>query len=288
MIKVTRKINWVSSIEKNDAIEELSKAMQEFYSSDNFYFSEIDFTANNWVDKQMHCYQRIVDLAHASNSVCEVGCGRANILKHYPSLQNKFTGLDFSESLMRENEIAYPEANFHTFQSPEIFPVDNEQFDLVFCVFVMEHVTKPSAFLDECTRIMKPGGTLVILCPDYLGKKRMMSQRAGFSAGTSKTKLKEGKYFDALVTLFDNRVRIPFVCKNFARKAEESPLFLINCSPLMFADKFFPDADAVYVTFKKEIQKYLQRNFKEIINSSPICEMEDRLKLIFLEMQKKI
>ena len=125
----------MSSIEQNVSIDELAKAMQQFYSSDNTYFSEIDFTANNWIDEKALTNKRIVELAHNSSSICEIGCGRANILKHYPVLSLKYTGLDFSQKIMTENMAAYPGAKFHAFQSPEVFPVENEKFDLVFCVF---------------------------------------------------------------------------------------------------------------------------------------------------------
>ena len=49
----------------------------------------------------------------------------------------------------------------------------------------------------------------------------------------------------------------------------------------------FPDADAVYVTYKKEIIKYLSNEFDEITNSDAIIELEESLKAIFVEMKKK-
>ena len=55
----------------------------------------------------------------------------------------------------------------------------------------------------------------------------------------------------------------------------------------MFADNFFPDADAVYVTYKKEVVKYLSDEFEEIVNRNELIEIEKRLKAIFLEMKKK-
>jgi ubiquinone/menaquinone biosynthesis C-methylase UbiE len=287
MIKVSRKLNWISSIHPNSAIDELAKAMQQFYSSDKSYFSEIDFTVNNWIDEQSHCYKKIVELAQNSNSICEVGCGKANILKHFPAFRSKYTGFDFSQSLMNANSDAYPGASFAAFQSPEVFPVENEKFDLVFCVFVLEHVTRPTVFLNECNRILKTGGRLVILCPHYLGRGRMTSQRSGYSSGNAKDKLKQFKILDALVTLFDNRVRIPYICKKYAGIADQSPLFLINCSPVMFTDKFQPDVDAVYITYKNEIVSYLNADFNLIGNSDAIQEIELNQKVIFLEMQKK-
>jgi SAM-dependent methyltransferase len=287
MATISRKINWVSSLKNKEAIEKLGQSLQQFYSSDNSYFSNIDFTVNNWIDTQAYGYKKIVEYAETAAAVCEIGCGKANILKHYPAFCSKYTGLDFSAAMLADNAKKYPGAQFFTFESPEVFPAGNEKFDLVFCVFVLEHVSRPAVFLDECKRILKPGGKLVILCPDFLGRGRMTSQRSGYSEGNAKEKLKKYKFIDAIVTLFDNRVRIPYICKQYAQKAAVEPLFLVNCSPVMFVDKFIPDVDAVYVTYKKEIVAYLKQDFSEIFNDEVLRQLELKRKVIFLQMEKK-
>jgi 2-polyprenyl-3-methyl-5-hydroxy-6-metoxy-1,4-benzoquinol methylase len=286
MKQASRKINWVSSVQESKEVNELEVALKEFYSSDKSYFSDIDFTADNWIRNDLPGYKKIVELAAGSQSVCEIGCGAANILKHHPALHPKYTGLDFPEKLLQANSIKYPAAQFHTFKSSNIFPVKDQLFDLVFCVFVLEHVTHPAVFLDECKRILKTGGTLIILCPDYLGRGRMTSQRSGYSAGTAGAKLRQRKWVDAIVTLFDNRIKIPLVCKYYASKAAIHPLFLVNCSPVLFEDDFTHDSDAVYVTYKTEIKNYFGSHFTEIINDIDVKEYEHQKKAIFLQIVK--
>ena len=286
MRQASRRINWVSSLHESKEIFELQIAMEQFYSSDKSYFSDIDFTANNWIRDDLDGYKKIVDLVDMSQSVCEIGCGAANILKHYPAFHSKYTGLDFSEKLLQANLTKYPAAKFLTFKSPNFFPVKDQLFDFVFCVFVLEHVTKPATFLDECKRILKPGGKLIILCPDYLSRGRMTSQRSGYSAGTARAKLRQRKWLDAIVTLFDNRLRIPLVCHYYARKAALQPLFLVNCSPVLFEDDFTHDSDAVYVTYKTEIKNYLGTHLTEIKNGIKLKEYEQQQKVIFLQMEK--
>lgn len=286
MKQASRRINWLSSLHESKEIIELQITMEQFYSSDKSYFSDIDFTANNWIRDELVGYKKIVELVDRSQSVCEIGCGAANILKHYPAFHSKYTGLDFSEKLLQTNSTKYPAAQFYTFISPNIFPVKDLLFDVVFCVFVLEHVTHPAVFLNECERILKPGGILVILCPDFLGKGRMTSQRSGYSAGTAGAKLRQRKWLDAIVTLFDNRVRIPLFCHYYACKAAIHPLFLVNCSPLLFEDDFTHDSDAVYVTYKTEIINYLGTHLTEIANGIKLKEYEQQQKVIFLQMEK--
>jgi SAM-dependent methyltransferase len=112
-----------------------------------------------------------------------------------------------------QNQKRYPAASFKKISVPNQLPFEEGKFDLVFSVYVIEHTTNPAIFLDECIRVLKPGGVLIILCPDYMGTSRMASQRAGFSAGNTSDKLKRRKYLDALVTYYDNNFRIPSYCR---------------------------------------------------------------------------
>ncbi len=285
-MKVSRQINWISSIKFPDKIDEIEKGLSEFYRKNPDYYTDIQFTADNWINTDEAGYVQILDWAHKSESICEIGCGSANILKHHPGIAQKYTGLDFSEKLLKDNAVKYPNAQFKAVETANYFPASDNSFDLVFSVFVLEHVTRPAIFLEECKRILKPGGTLIILCPDFLGRGRMSSQRAGFSEGTASAKLKQHKYVDALVTLFDNRVRIPFVCKRYTKKINAAPLFLINLSPTMFADTFQPDVDAVYLTSKEEILQFLNSSFSTIANNELLQQYIQKKKLIFLQLKK--
>ena len=285
-MKINRRINWISSTQPSVELSKLELLLADFYSNNKHYFATINFTEDNWINEGEKGYLQIVELAKQSESICEVGCGGSNLLIHYPELQVKYTGLDFSREQLEKNAKKFSSAKFETFIQPNQFPVQSQQFDFVFCVFVIEHVTRPQAFLNECKRVLKQNGTLMILCPDFLGKGRMTSQRAGFSEGTTREKIRLQKFFDALVTLFDNRIRIPIYCFFYRVKALIAPQFYINLSPTVFIDSFMPDVDAVYLTYKKEIKAFLKEDFKEIGNSSPIKSYEKEKKIIFLQMQK--
>ncbi len=286
---VSRKLNWWPSVNGANAalISELEKKIALFYAENPDYYSDIEFTSHNWIHSDEAGYKEIVAFAKRSNAICEFGCGSANILKHFPMLASKYNGCDFSAKLMHENSIKYPGAGFSQIQEPNELPYADRQFDLVFSVFVLEHATRPSQLLSECNRILKPGGRLVILCPDFLGKGRMSSQRAGWSEGNTAQKIKAGKYIDALVTFYDNRLRIPLHCKKLQKKALVSPQFYINISPTVFQDKFYPDVDAVYLTCKAEIEQYLSSDFEVDQNSREIEDYENNKNLIFLSLIKR-
>ncbi len=48
------------------------------------------------------------------------------------------------------------------------FPFDDAIFDLVGSINVLEHTDDPKLFLDEEYRILKSGGHLVVICPNFL------------------------------------------------------------------------------------------------------------------------
>jgi ubiquinone/menaquinone biosynthesis C-methylase UbiE len=285
---ISRKINWVSSLQsKNDEkITQLEHQLANFYRSNENYYEDIDFTSDHWVNKAEKAYVKMLQYAKEATSICEFGCGSANILKFHNDLWSKYSACDFSDVLISNNQRKYPSATFKTIETPGKLPFEANKFDLVFSVFVLEHCCRPNQILDECNRVLLPGGRLVILCPDFLGKGKMSSQRAGFSEGTSKSKLNKGRIFDALVTLFDNRIRIPFYSWQKRLSANKAPRFLINITPTVFEDSFIADVDAVYLTYRNEIINYMADNFVVEENSEEIKQYEKERGLIFISLKK--
>ena len=49
--------------------------------------------------------------------------------------------------------------------------VQAASLDVVLCISVLEHLWNPLAVLDECFRIVRPGGTCVFNVPSWRGKR---------------------------------------------------------------------------------------------------------------------
>jgi SAM-dependent methyltransferase len=47
----------------------------------------------------------------------------------------------------------------------EEMPVEDGSYDLVLCTQVLEHCEHPQRIVDECYRVLKPGGTLIVTVP---------------------------------------------------------------------------------------------------------------------------
>lgn len=64
--------------------------------------------------------------------------------------------------------------------------------------------------------------------------------------------------WDALVTGYDNKIRILLHAFRLRAKARKRPRFFINMDPTCFTDRFVLDVDAAYLIFADEIRSYLK------------------------------
>ena len=77
------------------------------------------------------------------------------------------TGLDMSEEtkdLLKEDEI---ELKVCDVESVEGLPFPDESFDVIYNKSFLEHLVHPDIFLKEAYRILKPGGKILCLVPDW-------------------------------------------------------------------------------------------------------------------------
>jgi SAM-dependent methyltransferase len=92
---------------------------------------------------------------------CGEGYGTAALLK---AGATKVTGVDISQEAC---DYANKKYGIETkLGSAEAIPLGNASVDMVVSFETIEHVTNPAVFLDECLRILRPNGQLVISTPN--------------------------------------------------------------------------------------------------------------------------
>lgn len=193
--------------------------------------------------------------------VLEVGCGDGRLYRQLRSYgyADQYVGIDVADYLIRDNEARHPEAEWSVSEVYDI-PFDDGSFDVCFSLYVLEHLVYPEAALYEMVRILRPGGRLVLVFPDFAASSRLGSQKLGLSpTGSASEKLREGKLIDAMVSLFDGRIRLPRALRNAV--TEFGP-FPVNTRPicLYYSSLMAPDIDAVYIASKAEVQSWAEQN----------------------------
>jgi len=92
----------------------------------------------------------------------DVGCGRGDLVRTFGSLGLIASGLD------RERSQAHVDIHIRYGDiESEPFPFDDEIFDVVFSKSLIEHLFDPTNFMKECFRILKPGGRIILMTPDW-------------------------------------------------------------------------------------------------------------------------
>ncbi len=131
-------------------------------------FPDYDWRAHNsriWFQRywQRKRYDIIMGFTPPFVSTCDVGCGSSHILADLPHS----IGVD-----MRHDKLAFMRrTNKKLLQANGmVLPFRTGEFDCVICSEVIEHIPdEDGKLIDELTRILKPGGTLILGTPDYGG-----------------------------------------------------------------------------------------------------------------------
>lgn len=96
----------------------------------------------------------------------EVGAGRPDVLNGF-----RLAGIDvYGCDISKTSKIACKKANIpfkYVNLVTGILPYKDEIFDVVYSKSVIEHIQDPLSFVTESFRVLKPGGLLLILTPDW-------------------------------------------------------------------------------------------------------------------------
>jgi SAM-dependent methyltransferase len=96
----------------------------------------------------------------------ELGCGAGAMLKLMQDLGWEVEGVDFDASAVARARAKGLKVHLGTL-SDKRFP--SGTFDAVVGSHFIEHVQEPAETLNECHRVLKPGGTLVLITPNADG-----------------------------------------------------------------------------------------------------------------------
>lgn len=94
----------------------------------------------------------------------DLGCGRGDFALAFKNNGLEVEGADIEQS--KSDIISGIDVKYFDLESNN-YPYPDNYFDVVFSKSVFEHISDPTVFLNEQKRILKPGGRIIILTPDW-------------------------------------------------------------------------------------------------------------------------
>jgi len=129
----------------------LDKELVESYLDLQFYERLIAFLAARGV-------------VYKSKRVADVGCGTGNLLKFIlPYGPATVTGFEYSENALAIARSQLPEIDF---QYLDVYKPTTAQFDVIFCVEVLEHLLYPDTALHNIVQMLAPNGVALLTVPN--------------------------------------------------------------------------------------------------------------------------
>lgn len=109
----------------------------------------------------------------------DIGCGNGSSMLVMKNQGWDVFGIDFDKQAIRQAQTH--NLNAHVIASLDNLEYDDNSFDAIMLNHVIEHVPHPIKLIQECFRVLKPGGSLVALTPNAssLGHRRFKSNWRG-------------------------------------------------------------------------------------------------------------
>lgn len=100
-----------------------------------------------------------------SGSLLDVGCAYSFMLNLLGEKADKKFGLDFDQEKLKEAKARFKDVHYVSGVG-EALPFRDNSFDVVTFFEVLEHVTDENKFVSEISRILKPGGSIMLSVPN--------------------------------------------------------------------------------------------------------------------------
>lgn len=121
---------------------------------------------NYWYRRHEAAYQHISGLV-CGRTVLDVGCGEGYGTAALSNHATTIIGLDYDRATVHHAAHTYPRSNF-VVANLAALPIADASIDFVITLQVIEHVWDHAQFLQECARVLRAGGRIVITTPNRL------------------------------------------------------------------------------------------------------------------------
>ena len=100
----------------------------------------------------------------AGKKVLDVGCGGGILTESLSKAGGIVTGIDLSNKALKVAELHQLESNtsvqYRSISAEDLAKQEPENYDVVTCMEMLEHVPDPSSVVQACATLCKPGGSI--------------------------------------------------------------------------------------------------------------------------------
>lgn len=121
---------------------------------------------NYWFRRHEVVYQRLMERC-AGRDVLEAGSGEGYGADLIANVARRVIGLDYDDSAVAHVRARYPRVDMRQGNLAEL-PLDDGAVDVVVNFQVIEHLWDQGQFVDECARVLRPSGVLLMSTPNRI------------------------------------------------------------------------------------------------------------------------
>jgi SAM-dependent methyltransferase len=213
-------------------------------------------------------YNIITERVHAECKILDFGAGAGYMCQKIGNYF-KSQGIQPKEHIfaceIEINNFQYADIECRKISTDSIIPYDDESFDLIYAIEVMEHIRRPYDFIDQAYKKLKRDGWLVFSVPNSLHfKSRLQFLFSGFAEMYGPLSSKEknaGRICGHIMPL--NYIHFMYGVKKSGFKSSELFIDRRKRSALFLSLPFFPVLKYATYKYNKNLKKYDEEVWKE-------------------------
>jgi ubiquinone/menaquinone biosynthesis C-methylase UbiE len=103
----------------------------------------------------------------AGERALDLGCGTGEFTAELARAGANAVGVEVAEAALARARARHPAIDFRLAPTDGPLPLEDSEFELVWCSEVIEHVADTARWLSEVRRVLAPGGRLLLTTPSH-------------------------------------------------------------------------------------------------------------------------